>query len=171
MTGTQPLYVMIKPPPAVAREIDCCRRLLDIASSYGPARFHCTVLPLGDGRDIPAARLDRLIAIAAALSLDPFHISLHTLSRNALIGKARGVRTLRTLFKQGLANAGMPVPGYDAEPHLSVAYGNAPERRKAIAPISWIAEEFQLVRSIYGQGRHEELGRWPLSGRQTSFAF
>lgn len=171
MNAEQPLYVMIKPPPAIAREIDCCRRLLDIESSYGTARLHCTVLPLGEGRDISPARLDRLLRIVASARIEPFRISLDTLSRNALVGKASGVRMLRKSLKQHLAAAGMPVPGYDAVPHLSVAYGPAPDRRRAIAPISWIAEEFQLIRSIRGQGRHEELGRWPLIGRQGVLPF
>lgn len=171
MNGAQLLYAFVKPPPEVAREIDCCRRLLDIHSSYGPARFHFTVLPLGEGLDISPARLESLIRVLASVRAEPFRISLTTLSRNALVGKASGVRLLRKAIKRELTAAGMPVPGYNAEPNLSIAYGPAPERRSAISPINWIAEDFRLIRSIHGEGRHEELGRWPITDRQGSFAF
>ena len=111
MAGEQPLYVMIKPPPGIADEIACRRRLLDIDGSYGAARFHCTVLPLGEGRSIAPARLDRLIGILASLHAEPFRISLDTLRRNALTGKANGIRTLRKTLKRHLAEARLPVSG------------------------------------------------------------
>jgi 2'-5' RNA ligase len=171
MAGEQPLYVMIKPPPGIADEIACRRHLLDIDGSYGAARFHCTVLPLGEGRSIAPARLDRLIGILASLHAEPFRISLDTLRRNALTGKANGIRTLRKTLKRHLAEARLPVSGYDSHPHLSIAYGPAPERKLAVPPIAWIAEDFRLIRSIRGVGRHEELGCWPLVSRQGSFGF
>jgi 2'-5' RNA ligase len=36
--------------------------------------------------------------------------------------------------------------------------------RRAIEPITWTVNEFVLVRSLVGQGRHEVLARWPLHG-------
>jgi len=34
----------------------------------------------------------------------------------------------------------------------------------AIAPIAWRAEEFVLVDSAVGRGRHDVIARWPLTG-------
>ncbi|RYD92494.1 MAG: hypothetical protein EOP61_25445 [Sphingomonadales bacterium] len=39
MTRDALLYIMVKPPMAIAREIDACHRSLQINSNYGAARF------------------------------------------------------------------------------------------------------------------------------------
>lgn len=167
MSGALPLYAMVKPPLAIAREIDCCRRLLDIESGYALARFHFTVLPLGDGRDISPARLARMTQAMAAVEAEPFRVALDTLERNVLTGAGNGgIRLLRQSLKLQLRAAGLPVIDYDARPHVSIAYGTAPERKIKVPAISWMAEEFLLIRS--GHGRHEVLGQWPLRSKQGS---
>lgn len=47
------------------------------------------------------------------------------------------------------------------EPHVTVIYdcgkiGPLPVER----PFGWVAEEFQLIYSHFGESRHEEFGRW-----------
>src|ERR1041385_2927140 len=90
----QPLYVMIKPPPAQARLIECQRRLLGIDNGYGRERLHTTLLPLGDGRDLPAANLALIRAALASLQAEPFRIAFDRLSRKVLLGR-QGLRELR----------------------------------------------------------------------------
>lgn len=164
------LYAMVKPPLAIAHEIDCCRRLLDIESRYGMARFHLTVLPLGNSLHIATAQLERLKQVMASVEVEPFRVALDTLERNALIGKGNGgIRLLRQALKQALIAAGLPVAAYDARPHVSIAYDAAPERKLSVPTIAWTAEDFLLIRS--GHGHHEVLGQWPLKSRQGKLPF
>ncbi len=37
-------------------------------------------------------------------------------------------------------------------------------------PIAWQVTHLYLVDSLYGQGRHEVLGCWPLRQRQQTFS-
>lgn len=55
-------------------------------------------------------------------------------------------------------------PGFT--PHLTFLYGERRVPDLDIDLISWAVRDFVLVRSIQGQSRHVQLGRWPL--RPTS---
>lgn len=156
-------YVMIKPPPAVAAQIDAIRRRYDIAHSYAADRLHVTVWPLAA---LPAGAIGLLLPLLAAVRAEPFGVSFDRIDGNALIGGAgtQGVRTLRRAIARVLARAGFPLTPYDAAPHVSLAYGDRPVRRIAIPPVRWRVDAFSLIRS--GDGRHHELGRWPLAARQ-----
>ena len=173
MTGDRPLSIMIKPPGERALEIDRQRRIRRIDRAYCIHRLHSTVLPLWDDRDTSPA-LSRLLDRAlAALQADPFAVAFDTVKDNALVGvqATRGLRAFRKALAGHLAAFGVPVPLYKSRPHISLAYGLPTRRRAAIPPIGWQVEEFLLIRSIHGEGRHEELGRWPLTARQGSFGF
>jgi 2'-5' RNA ligase len=49
-------------------------------------------------------------------------------------------------------------------PHISLLWDGALVRKEFVEPIGWTAREFVLLDSPFGEGRHEVLGRWPLSG-------
>jgi 2'-5' RNA ligase len=51
-------------------------------------------------------------------------------------------------------------------PHLTFLYADHRVPDLDIDLISWTVREFVLVRSVHGDGRHVQLGRWPL--RPTS---
>ena len=173
MLGDQPLLLMIKPPAPIARRIDRQRRHLGIDDSYGWQRLHTTLLPLSDARQIDAPLLATLRRAIASPDFAPFPIVFDKLHRNALVG-SRPMLRLRAFQRhlvQRLRAAGIAASDYAFRPHLSLAYGPAPERNLAIPPVGWTVEELLLVRSIHGEGRHEELGRWPLTPRQLSLAF
>jgi 2'-5' RNA ligase len=51
-------------------------------------------------------------------------------------------------------------------PHLTFLFGDHRVPDLDIELISWNVREFVLVRSVHGQSRHIQLGRWPL--RSTS---
>jgi 2'-5' RNA ligase len=51
-------------------------------------------------------------------------------------------------------------------PHLTFLYGDHRVPDLDIDLISWTVREFVLGRSVHGQSRHMQLGRWPL--RPTS---
>jgi RNA 2',3'-cyclic 3'-phosphodiesterase len=173
MIGDRPLSIMIKPLEGGALEIDHQRRVRRIDRGYSISRLHSTVLPLWDDRDMSSA-LSRLLDQAlASLQADPFPVVFDTLKDNALVGvqAARGLRAFRKTLVRHLVGFGIPVPTYKSRPHISLAYGLPAKRRIAIPPIGWQVEEFLLIRSIHGEGRHEELGRWPLIARQGSLPF
>lgn len=47
-------------------------------------------------------------------------------------------------------------------PHISLLWDQREIPKTFVEPVSWIAREFVLLDSPYGEGRHEVLGRWPL---------
>lgn len=47
-------------------------------------------------------------------------------------------------------------------PHVTLLYDSKPIDEHPIEPVSWTVSELVLVRSFYGQSRHEHLARWPL---------
>jgi RNA 2',3'-cyclic 3'-phosphodiesterase len=49
-------------------------------------------------------------------------------------------------------------------PHVTVLYDPKSIDEHPVEPVSWIASEVVLVRSLVGQGIHEHLARWPLHG-------
>lgn len=173
MTGDRPLSIMIKPLADGALEMDRQRRVRRIDRRYDLNRLHSTVLPLWDDRDT-SPQLSRLLDQAlASLQADPFPVVFDTLKDNALVGvqATRGLRAFRETLVRHLVGFGVPVPLYKSRPHISLAYGLPAKRRIAIPPIGWQVEEFLLIRSIHGEGLHEELGRWPLIPRQGTFDF
>jgi 2'-5' RNA ligase len=166
----RPIYLMFKPSPAKAREIESRRRILGIESNYGHERFHITALPIGDARHLSSAQLEQLNQALARFHAEPFDIGFDRLKGNALVGgKAMGaVRRFQARLVEHLITCGWPVFDYAFHPHLSLTYGAWQERNIAIPPIGWRVEELLLIKSIQGQGRHEPLGAWPLQARQLS---
>jgi 2'-5' RNA ligase len=173
MIGDQPLSFMIKPHAEIAGEIDRRRPSLGIDRRYDRERLHTTVLPLWDARDHSPARAALVYRAAASLHIEPFPIAFDKLRGNALVCTS-GMRALHAFQKclvRYLIAFGLPVPVYRFRPHLSLVYGVESGRNMPIPPIGWQVEDFLLIRSIHGEGRHEELGRWPLIARQGAFDF
>lgn len=173
MTGDQPLSFMFKPPAEHARAFDLRRTLLGIRSRYGWQRLHMTALPLGEGRDVSDARLARFDQVVRALDLQPFRLEFTRLNGNMLIASkgAAEVREFRRRASALLGALGEPPASYRSTPHLTLDYGKPPNRSERIAPIGYPVDSLLLVRSIHGEGRHEELARWVFDPRQGSFGF
>jgi 2'-5' RNA ligase len=58
----------------------------------------------------------------------------------------------------------IPAARREFNPHLTLLYDERDIREEPVEEISWLVTEFALVRSLFGQGRHIVLGRWPLRG-------
>jgi hypothetical protein len=57
-------------------------------------------------------------------------------------------------------------------PHVTLLRGHAVDAvQESIVPIGWNAREFVLIRSFFGQSRHEVMGRWPLQGEPAPERF
>lgn len=168
----RPVSLMLKPPEPVAFEIERQRRLLEIPANYGSDRLHITLQPIDDARHLSPLRMARLLRTLAAFVAESFDVRLRRLNGNTLrCGKTAALHRFQTGLVASLVEAGFDLPDYRFRPHLSLCYGALQQRNVAIPPICWRAKEFLLIKSIYGQGRHELLGRWSLHERQFSFDF
>jgi 2'-5' RNA ligase len=172
MTSPRPLYIFAKPPAEIALAAEQRRRELGIDSDYGRERFHTTILPLCDAREAPPGLLNTLEA-AFSLLAEPCMILFDRLHRNALRGGSalRDLHALQRTLTKRLTAMGLRLPDYLFRPHMSLAYGAAPERTIPIPPIGWQVRELLLVKSIHGEGRHETLARFALQPRQGAFPF
>lgn len=90
-----------------------------------------------------------------------------------LAGHGAGVLPLFRLRRQlvyGLLRVGWPGELIRSAfyPHITVDYQHEPIGIRRIEPLVWDVTEVLLVDSLYGQGRHDLLARWPLQNRQPS---
>ena len=172
MASERPLYFMIKPPPALHPVLRGLRASHGIDEGYALDRLHSTFLRLGDAAAMTAADLDTIARAAGSLMAEPFPVVFDTLDGNLLKG-GKGLREA-SAFQRALARRvtafGFALPPFNFWLHLSLAYTGKSERRAAIPPLGWQVEELLLIESIKGEGRHVELGRWPLARRQFDLA-
>jgi len=62
------------------------------------------------------------------------------------------------------------VPFKSFEPHVTVIYGcGRIDPLPVERPYAWIANEFLLIYSRYGESRHEEFGRWSLDAHAPPY--
>jgi 2'-5' RNA ligase len=76
-----------------------------------------------------------------------------------------GVYALHDELHRALAEAGLVRPrARDFEPHLTLLRDRIAAPEEFIEPVRWRVQEFVLLDSVHGEGRHELLGRWALGG-------
>ncbi|UYY56905.1 2'-5' RNA ligase family protein [Sphingomonas sp. S2-65] len=167
----QQLYLMAKPPHALALEIDRERRLLGLQAKYPLERFHITLQPFGDIRALSATQLEQICSTVASLQAEPLLVMLNRLEGNALVSSnARALRALQRELVRRLISLDVPLPEYDFNPHLTLAYSDWQKRNETISPLQWRMDELLLINSIRGEG-HQLLGRWKLKASQGAFDF
>lgn len=71
---------------------------------------------------------------------------------------------LRKAIADAQRRVGLQVGGVSSfHPHVALQFGPAIDAiEESITPIQWHAREFLLLRSFFGQSRHEVIGCWPL---------
>lgn len=141
-------------------------------------RLHITLTPIGKPDRLRQPLEGALLAAAENVRMKAFDVTLDSAMRfsNAsadgrfpFVLCADAPSTQATLnLRKALAQAqyaqGLFVPGVSSYmPHVTLLYGHGVEAiEQPIPPISWRAREFMLIRSFFGQSRHEVMGRWPL---------
>lgn len=72
---------------------------------------------------------------------------------------------LRKAIAEAQRKVGLQVGGVSSfHPHVELQFGPAIDAiEESIPPIQWHVREFVLVRSFFGQSRHEVIGCWPLA--------
>ena len=165
MRARNPLYVMAKPPSAVAARIAALPRT---DPKRGPELLHVTLLTLFDRAVAPPAWLPALVAAldgfaGASFPLAFDRIEEHkavTLRTRAPLAEARAFQAalIRHLL---LARAPIGL-GTTPVPHLTIAYRGDGKGSEKLDPMGWTVDEILLVESVVGKTTHVTHGRWPL---------
>ncbi len=175
------LYVMIKPPLAARDACVACRKAFGICLHYGANRFHCTMLRLGEWAAWSEDRLAHLMAALDGFAFDPFFVLFDRIEsgngRHVALKARHRLREpgeFHRALRDHLAAAGIAAPGRNGfNLHLSLAYrgphtGGPLAKKTPVAPIGWWVDGFELVHSVWGDSRHDVLGRWQLAARQIA---
>lgn len=168
------VYFALKLPAAMAREIMALGA--DAAGRHVSAeRLHISLNPLGSFDILDPQVIAQAARAAATVQTAPFVVAM-----NRVVGWGQaapypvvltgddglgGVRMLYEAIHAALAEAGLVRgPARELEPHVTLLRASQRPAPRIIAPVAWRVSEFLLIDSLYGEGRHEVLGRWPLSG-------
>lgn len=122
---------------------------------------------------------DALLAAAAAVVADSFDAALDSAMRfSARDGQfpfvlctdaatTAAALSLRKAIAAAQLRVGLQVSGVSSFlPHITLLQGHAVDAiEESITPVQWHVHEFALIRSFFGQSRHEVIGRWPLTAR------
>jgi 2'-5' RNA ligase len=139
-------------------------------------RFHVSLNGLGAHRDLPRRLVARAVEACGAVPARPFVVSFNRLGSWGRGDGQRpfvlrgdegvaGVYALHDAIHRALAAAGVVRPrSRDFEPHLTLLRDRIAAPEEFIEPVSWRVQEFVLLDSVHGEGRHELLGRWTLAG-------
>ena len=171
------LFFALRPPPEAAQRIAAIAAAMPPALQarrLKPSNYHVTLQFLGThAGGFPPGLVERARNAGDAVRTAPFEVvldrldSFRTREPAPLILRpdAAGAAALQALWRclaKALAANGV---AYDTErdyaPHLTIGYGR-PLQATTIAPIAWLAADFELIVSHAGQSRHEPLACWPL---------
>jgi RNA 2',3'-cyclic 3'-phosphodiesterase len=140
-------------------------------------RLHVTLNHLGDHVGLPADIVEQARrAGEAAAAAAPFELTFDRVAsfrgRNSnlpfVMQGGAGVEASKA-FQLRLADA-MNRAGLGRHidkrftPHVTLMYDDRTVPETAVDPVSWVASELVLVRSLLGQTTHLPLARWPLAG-------
>jgi len=153
-------------------------------SSVDIERLHVTLTPIGKPDRLRQPLEGALLAAAEEVQVNAFRITLESAMRFSNAGKdgrfpfvlcgdtttTEAALKLRKALAEAQYKQGLLVPGVSSYlPHVTLLYGQGLEAiEQPIPPISWMAREFVLIRSFFGQSKHEVMGRWPLPPPDTS---
>jgi len=139
--------------------------------------FHLTLVDMGKSERLKQPLEDALFAAAEAVHIKCFEVSLDSAMRLSAArdgnfpfvfcadsASAASALTLRRAIAEAQQRQGLQVLGISNYlPHITLLRGGAMDSiQLQIPPISWKPHEFVLIRSFFGQSRHEVIGRWPL---------
>ncbi|SAL63115.1 2'-5' RNA ligase [Caballeronia peredens] len=137
-------------------------------------RLHVTLHYLGAFAGVPADLVKRARTAASQIALPPVEVTLDRIesfsgrrARRPLVLSGDVTPSLDELERTlgaDLDAAGIPVKRHPRfTPHVTLLYDERRIARQAVAPVTWSAREFALVRSLLGQSHYEVLARWPLA--------
>jgi 2'-5' RNA ligase len=174
------LFFAACPDPDAAAEIDrFSRRFAEDHGLAGrrisPDRLHVTLLFLGDFSDLPDTLLASAMEAAGRVRMRPFTAAFdrilsfrrRTPDRPLVLVGGDGVagfRALRTHLIDAMTGEGLRASEAEFTPHITLSYDAHTVEEQFVDRFTWPVSEFRLLRSLIGQSRYIELGRWTLSG-------
>lgn len=132
-------------------------------------RLHATLGMVGTWPDSPPADAIGLAKrIGDQIAMRSFKVTFRRLQSwrpsngpLVLVGDDDEVIGLKWLHDALYETSGAP-PEPHFCPHISLIWSRDSVPERAVEPFSWMVREFVLIHSVYGQSRHQVLGRWPL---------
>lgn len=169
------LFFALRPPLILARQVVAAAHWFDGGrGALRPEHLHVTLDLLDDRDDFDRDLAKRMLDVGEAVAADPFHIVLDRAvggTGSVVLRPAHAMpalNALRDAIVQLRSEAGIPGrAGYRFSPHMTVGHRKGPSFDTPVAPVTWPVEEFVLIDSHVGAGRHEMLGRWTLQGRDS----
>jgi len=172
------VFFAIQPDaPSAARMIDVAedvRRRDSLAGKATPAgRLHLSLNFVGSFRGPPPrAVIEKAATAVAGVSERPFVVALNRVASwkgdphpLVLAGEEGviGAETLQATLHRALAAVSMaPRRAPPFEPHVTLLWDRREVAARFVEPITWTVREFVLLDSVFGEGRQDVLGRWPL---------
>ena len=140
--------------------------------AYRADLLHITLFMLYTGRSLPPALVARAARGAEMVSASSFDLEF---DRIGLFGAGRHIALtgganpelagLCARIANAFGRVSLAHQMVASRPHVTLIYD-----RRAVAPwvlsqpIRWTVRDFRLIWSEFGARRHDELGRWTLSG-------
>lgn len=149
-----------------------------IGSLVAADGLHLPLCPKGKSERLRQPLEDALLEAGGAVRLAGFTVSLDSVMRfSARDGQfpfvlcsddqsTESAMQLRKTLAVEQLRVGLQVTGVSSYlPHVVLLEGHSIEGiEESITPIQWKVREFVLIRSFFGQSRHQVIGRWPLDG-------
>lgn len=166
------LFFALRPPLVLARQIVAAAHWFEDGRGVLRAEHvHVTLDLLDDRPDFDRDLAKRLLDVGERVAADPFHVVLDRVvasSGSIALRPSHRIPALDALrdeiVRQRHAAGIAGREGYRFSPHVTLGYRKGAPFDQAVAPVAWPVEEFVLIDSHVGAGRHETLGRWPLLG-------
>ncbi len=175
------LFFALRPDQKAAGHIafQCDRQRLRHGLSGRPVGrdcLHISLNPLGVGHERPWPLIARASKAVSTIPTRPFVVALdrvvsfqNAVGRRPLVLTGEdgviGVCALYSAIHQALADAlVVRRPEPSVIPHVTMLRDRRATPEEFVTPVRWWVREFVLIDSLYGESRHEVLGRWPLIG-------
>lgn len=139
--------------------------------------LHLTLCPMGKPERLRQSLESALLAAAGEVRAKGFVATLDSAMRfSARDGQfpfvlcadtatIESALQLRKAIAAAQSCVGLQVSGVSSFlPHVTLLHGHAIDAiEESIISIQWPVREFVLIRSFFGQSKHEVIGRWPLA--------
>jgi 2'-5' RNA ligase len=172
-------YFALRPAPAAAFNIaefaEGCRQLHGLSeSAYGPHRLHISLNKIMSRRGPRKGDLEAALRAAERVRFSPFPLAFGSLRTFRVrrdkqptvlccCAGAGELAALRDALRHALTMEGLWRGPAGFEPHVTLIWDRRSVPPSQLdEPIGWMAEDFVLLRTIWGEGRQVEIGRWPL---------
>jgi RNA 2',3'-cyclic 3'-phosphodiesterase len=174
------VFFALRPDEATAQQIHAMAlRLRDANGLRGKLHsvdtLHVTLCYLGDFMGVPPELLEGADLVGRAQRAMPFELafdrilSFHNNRKQLPVVLCRAddcapLTALRARLGAALSGIGRKYEPRSFRAHVTLLYDTVEIPEQQVGPISWTVRELLLVRSLIGQGHHEVLARYPLTG-------